>query len=200
MRFKIFIKDEKGIALVTALILALVSMAIATATIYMVLQSTSISGLEKRYTTALGAAKGGAEVATKVITNAGTDPTGLLTINTSSNCLDQKLQLRKTDENGNNQWTNCTAQQRSLDVTESPDMTMTLGSGNNTYTVNIKIVDTIEGNTKLGSDLEVKGVVASLSGYIKNPTVVPRTYRTEIRSVNNSNAQDIAEVTALYAN
>jgi len=200
VRFKIFIKDEKGIALVTALILALVSMAIATATIYMVLQSTSISGLEKRYTTALGAAKGGAEVATKVITNAGTDPTGLLTINTSSNCLDQKLQLRKTDENGNNQWTNCTSQQRSLDVTESPDMTMTLGSGNNTYTVNIKIVDTIEGNTKLGSDLEVKGVVASLSGYIKNPTVVPRTYRTEIRSINNSNAQDTAEVTALYAN
>ena len=197
MRFKVFfIKNEKGIALVTALILAMVSMAIATATIYMVLQSTSISGLEKRYTTALGAAKGGAEVATKVITYGGTDPTGLVTINTSSNCLDQKLQLRKTDENGNNQWTNCTSQQRSLDVTESPDMTMTLGN----YTINMKIVDTIEGNTKLGSDLEVKGVVASLSGYFKNPTVVPRTYRTEIRSVNNNNSQDTAEVTALYAN
>lgn len=195
MRYKIFIKNEKGIALVTALILAMISMAIATATIYMVLQSTGISGIEKRYTTALGAAKGGAEVATKVVTYGGTDPTGLATIN-NQNCLDQKLQLRKTDENGNNQWTNCSAQERSLDVTESPDMTLSLGN----YNISIKIVDTIEGNTKLGSDLEVKGVVSSLLGYFKNPSVMPRTYRTEIRSVNNSNSQDSAELTVLYAN
>ena len=183
-----FFRNEKGVALVLSLVLAFISMAISTATIYMVLKGTEMSGLEKRYTTALGAAKGALEI-TAVIINTLEDPTGMATIN-NSNCFLDKLM------NDTSSWTACNANESNTDVADSPDIMLTLGS----YTVYVKIIDSSPGNTKLGRNLEVKGVVESLRSFFENPTVIPRSYRIEVLSVNTSNSLDRARLTALYAN
>ncbi len=191
-RLWIYIKNEKGIALVTALILALVSMAIATATIYMVLQSTSLSGTEKRYTSALAAAKGAARTATKVIAFKGVDPTGKVTVN-NLNCFEDKLENRKRDENNTDQWVSCSADEENSDPTVSPDMVLSLGD----YTVYLKIIDTVEGNTRLGENIRVGGVVSPYSE--SRQVAVPRGYTIAIKTINNNDPSDTAEVFALYA-
>ncbi len=54
--------NEKGIALVTTLVLGLVALVFIGALLYLLTSGTKISGTEKRYYTALEAAKGGAEL------------------------------------------------------------------------------------------------------------------------------------------
>lgn len=181
--------NDKGIALVTALILSLLALVIATATIYMLLQSTEISGLKKRYTSALGASKGATEATALLISLGGSIPTDLASITTVINsCFDIKLTNRKAN------WGACDTGETIS--SSSYDIKFDLGN----YEAYAKIVDTVPGNTLIGESLEVKGVISGQSGYIKNPTVVPYMYRLEVRGENPNNQTDSAEITALYAN
>ncbi len=61
------IKNEKGIALVMVLVMSAIALAIMAQLIYFVTQGTKISGMEKRYKTALEASIGGADVAGETI-------------------------------------------------------------------------------------------------------------------------------------
>ncbi len=61
------LNNERGVALVMALILTLIILAAVSALLYLVTQGTMMSGYQKRYQTALEAAKGGMELATKEI-------------------------------------------------------------------------------------------------------------------------------------
>lgn len=181
--------NDKGIALVTALILSLLALVIAAATIYMLLQSTEISGLKKRYTSALGAAKGATEATALLISLQGSIPTDLADISTVINpCFDIKLTNRRAD------WGACDTGETVS--SSSYDIKFNLGN----YEAYAKIVDTVPGNTLIGESLEVKGVISGQSGYIKNPTVMPYMYRLEVRSEDPNNQTDSAEITALYAN
>lgn len=63
----IFPKNERGIALITALLISVVIMLIASSTLYFITQSTIMSGAGKRYATADEAANGALEVAKKSI-------------------------------------------------------------------------------------------------------------------------------------
>ncbi len=65
------IKNEKGIALVMVLILALISLAIIAALVYLVIQGTKFSGSFKRYETAREAGIGGTELMAALIGNRG---------------------------------------------------------------------------------------------------------------------------------
>jgi hypothetical protein len=51
--------DQKGAALVTALMLTLLALVISTTLLYVVMAGSRLSGSHKRYRTALAAAKGG---------------------------------------------------------------------------------------------------------------------------------------------
>lgn len=182
--------NNRGIALVTAMILALIAMAIAVATIYMILQSTEISGIKKRYTTALGASKGVTEGTALLISLYGAIPSDMTGITTISNatCFKKKLMERKAD------WGSCD----SVPTVSSSSYDIKFDFGD--YKAYGKIVDTIPGNTLVGESLEVKGVVSgSQSGIIKNSTVVPYMYKLEIRSERTGNPQDSSEISALYA-
>ncbi len=182
------LNSQKGIALVTAMLLALMAMAIVTATIYMVIQSTEVSGIKKRYATALGAAKGGTEATALIISNRAipSDLIGLTTIPNQA-CLDLKFSHRRTD------WGGCNTGETVSNT--SYDVRFDFGD----YSVYAKIVSTTLGNTRVGESLEVKGVVSGYqSGYIKNPITVPYMYRLEVRSENETNPQDSADITALY--
>lgn len=59
--------NEKGIALVMVLILSAIALAIMSGLVYMVISGTQISGIQKRYKTALEAGIGGADVTYQVI-------------------------------------------------------------------------------------------------------------------------------------
>ncbi|WP_457643926.1 hypothetical protein [Persephonella sp.] len=62
--------NEKGIALLTTIILGAVALAFIGALLYMLISGTHMSGVSGRYTTALDAAKGGADlVITKILNN-----------------------------------------------------------------------------------------------------------------------------------
>lgn len=63
----IFLKNERGIALITALLISVVIMLIASSTLYFITQSTIMSGAGKRYATAEEAANGAVDVAKEAI-------------------------------------------------------------------------------------------------------------------------------------
>ena len=64
------LSNERGVALVTALLLTLISLAIVLSALYFVTQQTQLSGASKRYKNVLDATHGGVEVYTKEIKGA----------------------------------------------------------------------------------------------------------------------------------
>ena len=214
--------SEKGLALVTVLVLSLICLSIISTLVYMVIQGTKFSGYFKRYETAREAALGGAEIGSDLILQRGelTIP-GLVNLPSFCDCGDPD------DPNDNEyggvpsclcdklcdtafvypgpaaNWVNCVAADYTLDPTTNPDIQFSLTGFNTTYQVSAKIVDTIRGNSDLsGEELGGCGVVCSTSGLITAPPM-PYLYRVEI------NSQDIvvgagamlerARLSALYA-
>ncbi len=95
--------SEKGIALVMALIISLGIMVLVTGALYFTIQSTSISGAGKRYSTAEEAGDGAVEIIKEGINSVQrTDPLPAI-INDPSGCF-----LSATIINGNNCTTNIT--------------------------------------------------------------------------------------------
>ncbi|UCG78220.1 MAG: hypothetical protein JSV21_11830 [Nitrospirota bacterium] len=200
-----YIKNEKGIALAMALILAAITLAFSSSLIYIATQSTKISGLQKRYKTALGAAKGGVDLSTKTIEYAGIDPSGLAVIGDPS-CLDVKLNNKTVD------WTAggfCAGNQITTDVKSSPDITFTLGAAPNpVYNVSVKVIETIPGNSPPVTGgtgggqggIDTQAVVEGGTGSGKiEPMHVPFLYTVEVYTVNSANTDEVSQVTYLYA-
>jgi hypothetical protein len=61
------VKDEKGIALVLVLILSLITLAMTSGLIYMLTSETEVSGIQKRYNTALEAGMGASDFSYQVV-------------------------------------------------------------------------------------------------------------------------------------
>jgi hypothetical protein len=191
-------KNESGIALVMVLILSAVALAIIAGLIYMVTSGTQISGLEKRYKTAIEASIGGADIQYEVIALRMDSPTLLASefnfltnfnVAITQACLNDKL-LRSTANWGGS----CTS-----DMTVGPtsyDMRFDLGAGP-TFTVYTKIVDTVEGNSGGDEGLIGKGVISAGTGEI---TVVhrPYLYTIEIDSENAANPSERGKMSVLY--
>jgi hypothetical protein len=185
--------NEKGIALVMILILAAIALAIMAGLIYMITAGTQISGMQKRYKTALDAGFGGVDVSYQLIGARG-DPfiPGIpLTFNVTSSCLTDKLNKETAAWNP--------ACDKSTTVSSSSnDMYFDLGaSPYPTYRVYSKIVDTVEGNSGGDEGLSGKGVVASGSGEV---TVVsrPYLYTIEVDAENPNNTAERAKLSILY--
>ncbi|MGD0282732.1 MAG: hypothetical protein ABSB95_10255 [Dissulfurispiraceae bacterium] len=195
-------KNQKGIALVTALLLTLIGLAIILAAVYFVTQGTKMSGFQKKYATALEASHGGVEIITKEIipkTIGGTALSSLgtfssmLSENTTDACFTAKLTT------ATNSWgASCSS---TLDPTNNPDITLTLngvGSQPN-LTVYAKIVDTVPGNSDTsGISLLGAGVVQSQSGIIA-PQHFPYIYRVEVQGQRQTNPDEKANLSATYA-
>jgi hypothetical protein len=200
--------NEKGIALVMVLILAAISLAIMAALIYMITVSTQVSGIQKRYRTALEAGKGGASVAFQTI-GAGGDPNLGLTNFTipslnvgGTNCFAAKLNTATADwpkDGGGNDI--CSAS-FSIDPTQSSsyDWSFQLGSLP-AYNVYAKIVDTVNGNSSRSVDAGVtllkSGVVNANAGEVPVKSY-PYIYTIEIQSVNSGNTAEKADYSVLY--
>jgi len=207
------LKNEKGVALVTALLLTLIALAICLALIYYITQSTTISGANKRYKTSLEAAHGGVDVFAKDIIPrifGGYSTNSLratfeginLDVPVSNDCLQQKLNMNTRD------WSACGATGSSPDALAYPDITfrlrgMPLKPG---FLVNAKIVDTTLGNTDTSASGGAGETLIDPAGVAYNSNAgqvgvkhLPYIYRLEVESKQENNAKERAGLSVLYA-
>ncbi|MBI5098166.1 MAG: hypothetical protein HZB30_02870 [Nitrospirae bacterium] len=193
------LRNNKGIALVMVLIISLISLVIMSGLIYMVTTGTQVSGLEKRYKTALEAGKSSVDIAYQVFSTRGVNTftaaeAGTISFNitASPTCLADKLNKATVDWDA--------ACDTSLTITPATlstyDMTFQVVGTNLDYSVYAKIVDTVEGNSSGDEGLIKTGVVISNSGEV---TVmhIPYLYTVEIASENTNNRTERTRLSAL---
>lgn len=200
------IKNQNGIALVTSLMLTLISLTMIMALLYMITASTQMTGAQKRYKTALGAAYGGTDVVVKdilpmIMQNQGDanlvsivegNFSGVsLAVTASQTCLQAKVTTPTS------QWPSSCSQQ--LNPSQNPDITLLLPSiSGNPYQVFTKIVDTVSGNSDL-SGLQLEGAGVAESSSVLSPQHFPYLYRVEVQGERSANVRELANITALFA-
>lgn len=187
--------NEKGIALVMTLVVSAIALAIMAGLIYMITAGTQISGIQKRYKTALEAGVGGAGVAYEYISRRG----AASALYTFSPGVTEQCRTLKLNQRTNN-WGACPANANSIAINPGDnttyDWTFDLGT-DPTYRVYAKIVDTIDGNSGGDEGLLKSGVVSSGTGEV---TVVsmPYLYTIEIDAQNAANPAERAKLSILY--
>lgn len=208
-------RNEKGIALVSVLILSLIALSIIATLVYLVIQGTRFSGFFKRYETAREAGTGGAEIMVDLINNRGKLPDLLTVFPKRCDCgLPETIGDNMVINEDNSLSTpslqyiclcaklcDATADwpeecDSSIDATTNPDMLLTLtGIAGESYSVNTKIVDTIPGVTVGGEDLSAEGVVEDRK---EPPPSQPYIYRVEVESQSVTNQAERSRLSVLY--
>jgi hypothetical protein len=147
------VHNEKGVALLTTLMLMVLGFGVVTTLLYMVTQGTKTTRLEQEYTTALDAAKGGADIIVNMMENElFIAPTMASTVSLNATCLEDKLKNATTDDNSSASWPSCTGQPTSSDPETDPDLTLTLANRQ----VFVKIIHTTETTTNFLYLINVK--------------------------------------------
>lgn len=210
--------DKGGFALITALMMTMLTLVIAMGIMYVVTHGIRSGGVKKAYQNAVEASYGGADVAAHnilpslfagvdsvaemnaAITSLGSLGVGLDFPDLSRQCLIDKLSKPSAD------WAvSCgpLATSASLNANTNPDFTMTLPSvaGNTPFVVNSKIVDTVPGvpyaPAPAGGPLLGKGTVSS-SGSGAGVYVAHYIYRIEVAAQRQSNAAEQGAISVLY--
>jgi len=201
------LREEKGIALVTSLMLTLITLTISMVMLYMVTQSIKTTGSQKAYKSALSASLGGVEIVTKDVIPSllREGVAGLPSFlspgsGTTNSCLNAKL------GSNDSEWgAFCPSEATSLDATKSPDVTFilksavpgivsTAGSG---YKISAKIVSTTVGSTdRSGRDYNI---YATTQGDLGGDIGQPYIYRIEVTGERESNPKERANLSVLYA-
>lgn len=200
------VQNQKGIALIVALILSLVSLILIGMALYISTQGTKLSGRLKSYATALAAANGAYEITTSILPRIKEDQSfDLSNIDSlksnKEKCLNIKLNNLTPNWTSVSGWSNnhCPSLNNATssnidDIRDYSDLKYKLGD----YYVYIKVTSSSLGNTQQQTKkkFNVGGVVKhGLSG--KTPPTMPHLYRIEILSEKNSS--DEVHITALYA-
>lgn len=203
-----YLKNQNGIALVTALLLTLVTLAVIMAVFYLLNLQTKTSAAEKVYNTALQAAYGDSELFVKdLIPSLFPGETNVslenrfsvisLDIGPSDACIQDKLHY-STDK-----WTNCTSpDNKTQQPDRMPDATVILKGDSQNYRVYSKIVDTVVGNTD-GSGVTDRytsgdGVTGKGGGNLDGKRI-PYLYTVEIQAEGATNPKEKAQLEVLYA-
>jgi hypothetical protein len=203
------LKNERGIALVTSLLLTLIALAMVMALLYMITWQTKLSGANKRYKTAIEASQGGAEIFAKQVipiifanhTTAGLAGQLGFTADTlqagKSDCLYFKLGNKTSD------WgAKCGPTASSQEATQLPDLTLTLKGtdASKAFKVFSKIVDTVPGNSDLsGYDLLDSGAGVSGQAAGVSPKHIPAMYKIEVQGQQANNPVEKSKLSVLYA-
>ncbi len=218
--------SQKGIALVTALMLTLISLTIIMYLLYMITSGAKLSGANKRYKTALEASYGSTDLVikeilpaifSKTIAGGGSTPwatslTGLYASpmgfypndNTHDACLMDKL-----TKSPSNWGSTCS---KSSNPKESPDFSIKLNStSSDPFTVYTKIIDTICSDKRsypigkcTGSDLSGfeqldggQGTTGGAAGITVQ--AMPAIYRIEVQGERTTNPSERSKLSVLYA-
>jgi len=135
---------EDGFALLTTLMLMVLGFGIVSTLLYMITHSTKTTRLGQAYTTALAAAKGGADLIINMMENELFTPPSLAgAAGASSDCLEEKLTQATLDDNGTTNWRSCSDNSTNWDPVTHPDLTVTLAN----HQVFVKIIHTTKTNT-----------------------------------------------------
>ena len=133
------IDNDRGIALLTTLMLMVLGFGLVATLLYMVTYGTKTTGLEQEYATALDAAKGGADLIINMAQRELFSPPNLGgATGSSAACLEEKMTMETFGDNATGNWRSCSAQATTADPKASPDLTLTLAN----HRIYAKIIDT----------------------------------------------------------
>lgn len=203
------LRNENGIALVTTLMLTLIGLGIILCLLYMITESTKISGTNKRYRSVVTATYGGAEILVKdlvpyILKNFEsstladsllTDYDGVKLTVSDVDCLKAKI----TKDTA--LWSTACASSSTgaLPAADSPDITLNLrGDADNTYMVYAKIVATKSGNTSM-SGVALEGSSASETSSSITPQHLPYLYTIDAQGKKNNDNSVTSHIEVLYA-
>lgn len=183
--------NERGIALITALVLGLIGMLMIASLLYMVGTGIWTSGSKTRYQRALESSHGGLIFFTKEIIRRGVGGATLSSMGTYGGILNPLA----TDAN----FTAKLMTTGSYSAT-NPDATLTLqfAAPNPNMIINATIVNTTNGNSGTSSNVLVGGGVVSNNSGTVIPQHIPYLYQTEIQA-QSSTTQENARLSAIYA-
>ncbi len=141
-------RSQDGVALMMTLMVSAIALSVMASLMYIMVSGTRISGLNKRFTTALEAGRGGQAVVLEYIGTRGLPDDEFMNAisfdssGTSDTCLGDKLNKATVD------WES--ACDSKITINPSDDQTYDFKFELDAYTVYAKIVNTIEGNTSAG--------------------------------------------------
>ena len=210
------LSSEKGVVLVIVIVLSAVALVFMTALIYMITSGTRVSGLQKRYKTALDAGVGGGNAFYQLIETRA-EESALLSLGINLNAAG--LVYSRTTPTACRGWVGATPYNdlsaklltnssswdtttcdRSLNidpaVSSTYDMKIELGTDPK-YNVFVKIVETIEGNTGADPDLSDVEVDDSNKGKVE-VAKIPYFYAVEVVSENAARIDERAKLSILY--
>jgi hypothetical protein len=223
------LNNEKGIALVTALLLTLIALVIVAALMYLVTTGIQLSAAGKRYKNVVDAGYGGVSVTVNEIipslnraifsnfsSGADSGVQQLLTKYAGEGKIDLKLSdltcLRAKLDNATADWGSaCSDANKNLDPKIAPDFSFVLKHTQDTsfgfkqspgYRVYSKIVDTpVKGNTDKADLPNLrKGENVTESAAIEGTGVtIPTTYRVEVHAEREVNPKEKSNLSVLYA-
>ncbi len=210
------IGNQRGIALVMVLVLSAIGLALMTTLIYLITSGTQVSGIQKRYKTALDAGMGGKDVVLQVISmkdKSNTDinnvfsqlslagVTAVSTTPVECTDLDGKAPaglLTKLRASTSRWSANCD-QSLAIDPATNTtyDMRFELGVTAK-YIVYAKIVNTVEGSA-VGENTGLRGSgVVTNQGDAIQVAGIPNLYTIEVEAENKANPQEKAKLQVLY--
>lgn len=214
-------RNEEGIALITALMFTLITLGMVMALMQMLLMQTKMTGVEKRYRNSLDAAYGGTEIVTKEIiprlvlanysTNGVTNTfsgtlAGKLALNISNSAPGNPVKIKLTTDTANwaSQGLNVQTQTPTQQVNPKylPDFQFQLKGNNNdsSYKVYAKIIDTVSGNSDMtGIDYLDSGTGVTGAGSGISPKHNPTLYTIEVQGEQANNPKEKAKLSVLYA-
>lgn len=200
------LKDDRGIALVTSLMLTLISLTVVMALMVIMTSSIKTSALVKKYKTSLEAVYGGTEIFTKdvfpMILRNYSSPTLITDVAdaytkvnmqmlATQDCLQSKL-TRPTKS-----WP--AACDQTSNPKHNPDLSFELlAKAGDPFVVYSKIVDTTSGNTDV-SGIQLEGAGVAEGNSILTPQHFPFIYRLEVQGERKTNAAAQANIEVLYA-
>lgn len=210
------LRNQDGIALITALMFTLICLGMLMTLLYYVLAGTKMSAAQKRYRNSLEASYGGTEFVTKsliprlfasyssnnwystskdsLVADFGAAEKLGLTFPTTT--LDTKL-TRSTGD-----WP--TTVSRTVDPKDAPDAVFTM-KGLNTasdFKVYTKIVDTVKGEGVLDKTASADrdlGLAVSGSSDVHTSPRTPNIYTIEVQGEASLNPKEKGQLTVLYA-
>lgn len=204
-----YLRNEDGVALLTALMFTLLCLAMIMVLLYYVLAGTRMSAAQKRYRNVLEASYGGVELITKTIlprlfdnysggktsllSDFGTNNIGLAFPSTG---LETKLHKSTAEWGG--------GISKTVNPKDAPDITFTLKGSNMSgdFKVFSKIVDTVVGVGLIdssGIDYLDAGIgVAGSSSSTQTPRT-PNIYSIEVQGERAINPKEKANLSVLYA-
>lgn len=214
------LRNEKGIALVTALLFTLISLGIIMALLAIVIQGTKVSAANKSYKTATEAGYGAIDLITKdvfpAILSSGFDDAYRAKLTehlrmvalteTQLSCLNQKMSKPASPS----AWASCTSEATTPVPTQAPDLTFTLKATNDPagFKIYTKIIDTqCGGDTAAGqlcTNSDNSGIDYLDSGGVTEgaasvtPQHKPAYYRIEVQSERAVNPKEKAQMSVLY--